>query len=158
MTSTLPVHIAIALNEVGVKEQPLGSNRGERVDLYTGGRAEPYCAHFVAWCFREAGMAIPGDVIPMPKRANPLASVAHMERVFFEHGWLMKEPLPGDVIFYKNRGQSDPGRGRHVGLVLGVDKGYIETVEANWSDSVVKRRLPRSDPRIANYGRRPRIG
>lgn len=155
---TLPLHLAIALNEVGVTEEPKGSNRGERVDLYTGGRAEPYCAHFVAWCFRESKTPIPGDVPPNTKRANPLASVAHMERVFAEHGWLVKEPKVGDVVFYRNRGQSDPGRGRHVGLVLGVDKDYIETVEANWSDAVVKRRLLRSDPRIANYGRRPAIG
>lgn len=155
MTNEIPLHIAIALNEIGVKEEPKGSNTGPRIDLYTGGRAEPYCAHFVSWCFREAGKDLPGDVPPTKKRANPLASVAHMERVFGEHGWLVREPQPGDVVFYANRGLSDRGPGRHVGLVISVDQKSITTVEANWSDAVVKRIVSRLDPRIVQYGRRP---
>ena len=155
--NNIPLHIAIALNEIGVKEEPKGSNRGPRIDLYTGRRAEPYCAHFVAWCFREAGTPLPGDTVPTPKRANPLASVAHLERVFGEHGWLTREPKSGDVIFYANRGLSDPGRGRHTGLVIEVDLQYVTTIEANWSDAVVKRKVLRNDPRIVQYGRKPTI-
>lgn len=155
MISSIPLHIAIALNEIGVKEEPKGSNTGPRIDLYTGGRSEPYCAHFVAWCFRESGRDLPGDVPPNKKTANPLASVAHMERVFGEHGWLFKEPQPGDVVFYSNRGLSDRGPGRHVGLVIETDAKTITTVEANWSDAVVKRKVSRTDPRIVQYGRRP---
>jgi hypothetical protein len=147
--------VQIALSQVGFREDPKGSNRGVDVDKYTGARAEPWCAHFVAWVFREAGRPIPGDVVPNRKRANPLASVSHTERVFGEHGWLVREPAPGDVIFFKTRGRSDAGPGRHIGIVVGVDLTHVDVVDGNWADRVSKRRVRRDDPEIANYGRLP---
>jgi hypothetical protein len=147
--------IRIAESQVGFREDPKGSNRGVDIDKYTGARAEPWCAHFVAWVFREAGKPIPGDIIPNKKRANPLASVSHTERVFAEHGWLVREPGPGDVVFFKTRGQSDRGPGRHIGIVVGVDLTHIDVVDGNWGDRVSKRRIRRNDPEIVNYGRRP---
>ena len=147
--------IQIALSQVGFCEDPKGSNRGVDIDKYTGARPEPWCAHFVAWVFREAGKPIPGDVIPNKKRANPLASVTHTERVFAEHGWLVREPSPGDIVFFKTRGRSDSGPGRHIGIVVGVDLTHINVVDGNWSDQVCKRRVRRDDNDIVNYGRRP---
>jgi len=144
-----------AYHQVGFRESPPKSNRGPQVDLYTGGRAEPWCAHFIAWLFRALGDPLPGDVAPTPKRANPLASVSFTERVFSEHGWLVMMPQVGDLIFYKDRGQSDPGRGRHIGLVVAVTGDTVRTVEGNWGDAVVHRTLRRGDPRISGYGRPP---
>jgi hypothetical protein len=46
--------------KAGVKEKPNGSNRGERIDLYTrykgapDGKGPPWCAYFVSWCVDEA--------------------------------------------------------------------------------------------------------
>lgn len=153
--SDLGLLIRIAEAQVGFREDPRGSNRGAHVDLYTGGRAEPWCGHFVAWLFRVWGRPLPGDVPPSPTRANPLASVAHMERVFQEHQWSFREPAAGDVAFYRNRGLSDPGRGRHVGFVVKTTPTSIETVEGNWGDAVVRRTLPRADARISGFGRPP---
>lgn len=146
--------IQIAKSQVGFKEDPKGSNRGVDIDKFTGRRAEPWCAHFVAWVFREADLPIPGDVIPNAKRANPLASVTHMERVFAEHGWAVREPAPGDVVFFKSRGQSDRGPGRHVGIVVGVDLTHLDVIDGNWADRVCLRRVRRDDPQISGYGRR----
>lgn len=149
--------VAAAVHQIGFREEPKGSNRGPQVDLYTGGRAEPWCAHFVAWLFRVLGAPLPGDHPPSPNRALALAGVAHMERVFKDHGWLYREPKVGDVIFYANRGLSDPGRGRHCGLVIACTPKHIETVEGNWGDAVVHRRVQRDDPRITGYGRHPGV-
>ena len=49
-----PVLIA-AVGEIGVCEDPPGSNRGPRVDQYGGGTSgTAWCAHFVSWCFAYA--------------------------------------------------------------------------------------------------------
>jgi hypothetical protein len=151
----IPLHVAIALSQVGIREDPKGSNRGPQVDLYTGGRPEPWCAHFTAFCFREAGYPIPGDVVPTPRRANPLASVSHTERVFDEHGWAVREPQVGDVVFFKTRGRSDRGPGRHIGIVSAVTDKDFEIVDGNWGDAVTRRRVARSNPDVSGFGRRP---
>jgi len=151
----MPTVIEIALAEVGHKETPKGSNRGERVDVYTGRRPEPWCGHFVAWCFRQADRPIPGDVVPTPRRANPLASVSFTERVFKEHDWAVVDPSPGDVVFFATRGRSDRGPGRHIGIVAEVNLTHIVVVDGNWGDAVSKHSVRRDDPTISGYGRRP---
>ena len=149
---TIPLHVAVALSQVGVREAPKGSNRGPQVDLYTEGRAEPWCGHFVAWCFREAQTPIPGDR-PNRRHGNPLASVTHTERVFKEHDWFYTEPRVGDVVFFKARGRSDRGPGRHIGIVSDVGLKDIEVVDGNWGDAVTRRRVARNSPQISGYGR-----
>lgn len=148
--------LEIAQAQLGVKEATK-SNDGEPSVRYMGGRKEPWCGHFVAWVYRQAGKPIPGDVVPTTKRANPLASVAFLERVFKEHEWYYREPKPGDLVFYKDRGQSDPGKGRHVGLVVLVDaqNRSFSTIEGNWGDCVASRTLRFDDPRVCGFGRMP---
>jgi len=52
--------LAAAVGEIGVREKPLGSNRGPRVDEYQRAtHLSPkdwgaWCASFVCWCMREA--------------------------------------------------------------------------------------------------------
>jgi len=147
--------VELALSHVGVRETPKGSNSGPVVDTFTGGRPEPWCAHFVAKVFRDCGRTIPGDVVPTPKRANPLASVSHLERVIAEHGWAVREPQVGDIVFYKTRGKSDAGPGRHVGIVVAVNATHFETAEGNWGDVVAHRTVSRADPTISGFGRVP---
>jgi len=138
--------IRAARHQVGFAEDPPRSNSGPHVDLYTGGRKEPWCGHFISWLFRVLGQPLPGDIAPSPKQHNPLASIAHMRRVFMEHEWYYREPKPGDVVFY---------RPTHAGIVVGVSNTHIETVEGNWSDRVALREVSRKDPRIAGFGRPP---
>jgi hypothetical protein len=50
--------VRAARGEVGVTENPPGSNDGPRVKQYqavTGMYRQPWCASFVAWCLRQAG-------------------------------------------------------------------------------------------------------
>lgn len=127
------------------------------VDRYTGGRHEPWCAHFLAYLFRECGAPIPGDVVPSPTVANPLAGVSYMEWVFQEHGWCVMHPQPGDLAFFIGRGSSDPGKGRHVGLIETVDGTRITTIEANENDGVRRERysLAFLMSLTKSFGRRP---
>ena len=53
--------IGIAEQEVGVREQPPGSNTGPRVRAFQavtelGGTGWPWCAAFIEWCLERAGM------------------------------------------------------------------------------------------------------
>src|SRR5262245_53770132 len=67
--------IKVGLGEVGVKEEPPGSNRGPQVDEYlkASGNANPpgkkegnqWCLSFVYWCFDQAAKT--KGVNPMPK-------------------------------------------------------------------------------------------
>ena len=115
---------------------------------------------------------MPGDVVPSPKRANPIASVATMERRLSsapfkpEYGngglWVYdakvngvrREPVPGNVIFFRSRVASDPGRGRHVGIVerYDADTETVHTIEGNTGDGVRRRAYHVDDARIAGYG------
>jgi hypothetical protein len=149
--------IELVKRQVGFKEQPKGSNRGIQVDQYTGGRAEPWCAHFVAWCFRSIGKPLPNDVVPTPKRANPLASVSFTERIFKELDWHYRNPQAGDIVFFATRGKSDRGPGRHIGIVIAVHADKIEVVDGNWGDAVNRRFIPleNSKPTITGFGRVP---
>jgi hypothetical protein len=58
-----PVAVVIAGRELGVKEEPAGSNSGPRVREYQnstnpGVTGFPWCASFVTWCLRQAGWKV----------------------------------------------------------------------------------------------------
>jgi hypothetical protein len=146
--------LQIARNQIGVKEDT-GNNDGEPVKRYAGGRSEPWCAHFVAWVLRNAGLKIPDDVIPTEKQANPLASVSHMEKIFKDHEWFYRQPMPGDIVFFASRGQSDVGRGRHCGIVEMVDSKTFSTIEGNLSNAVRRKTHSLDNPQVTGFGRLP---
>ena len=146
--------IKLASEQVGIKEET-GHNDGPSLFKITGGRPEPWCAHFVAWLFRTSNKPIPDDVTPTKTRANPLASVSYMERIFKDHDWLYREPKVGDVVFFANRGASDRGPGRHVGIVERVEGNEIHTIEGNLSNSVRRTKHKLDSPRITGFGRMP---
>lgn len=146
--------LQIARNQIGVKEET-GNNDGEPVKRYAGNRSEPWCAHFVAWCYRNVGLKIPDDKIPSESQHNPLASVSHLERIFKEHEWFYRSPEPGDIVFFQTRGQSDKGPGRHCGIVEMVDNklGLVSTIEGNLSNAVRRKTHKLGSPDITGYGR-----
>lgn len=123
MTPLAAKVLEIAAAEIGVKEDPPGSNRGARVDEYirAGGLDPqlghyPWCACFVAYCLREAGRAL--GVKP---QFRPAARVLRMlER---NPELLLDRPEPG-AIFVHLKENSDG----HTGLVLSVgdDLGFAD--------------------------------
>jgi cell wall-associated NlpC family hydrolase len=121
--------LAIAQAEVGVTEEPPGSNDGPRIAEYrtaTEGAyaGAPWCAYFVSWAAARAGA-------PLGEEGQGFGAVEQIEAWarrtgrFFEPG---TRPQPGDLILFG---------GRHVGIVEAVEPdGAIRTVEGNYQQGV----------------------
>jgi hypothetical protein len=92
----------------------------------------------------------------IPWNRYEMASVAYFEKEMKTRGWEVKDPQMGDIVFFKTRGKSDAGRGRHVGIVVEVCQGSVRTVEGNLGDCVAKASHEISDPRIVCFCRIPK--
>jgi hypothetical protein len=127
--------LAAAQREVGVAEQPPGSNDSPRIAVYrratAGSGVGPWCAYFTSWAAREAGM-------PLGDNGQGFGSVDAL------YGWAQRAgravpngpgavPRPGDLIVWDE----------HIGIVEGVQPdGSIATIEGNSSDRVSRRVHP----------------
>lgn len=125
--------LTILARQVGVRESPLGSNRGPAQNADGGGvdaylastrtpSGNPWCAAFTYWCFQKAGI----------KECPQTAGAANMF-AGLKDKWYASEnrlPEPGDLIFYS---KSNDANIHHVGIVESVDRssGKIITVEGN---------------------------
>jgi hypothetical protein len=124
--------VNLARQEVGVAEQPPGSNDSPRIAQYrhatAGSGVGPWCAYFVSWAARNAG-------VPLGEQGQGFGSV---EQVW---DWAQRSgkaipagsgpPQNGDLIVWG---------GRHIGMVESVDPdGTIHTIEGNSSDRVSQR-------------------
>ena len=140
-----------AISQLGVREAT-GRNDGIPATRYNDGEAKPWCASFVRWCFEQAGAPLPGKRWLLP-------SVAHMERALQgAQAWASRElaePAPGDIIFFADRGGSDAGPGRHVGIVERVQGARVHTIEGNLGDAVRRTSHALASRRITGYGRWP---
>jgi len=133
--------MVIAGGEVGVMEQPPGSNRGPQVDQYlTSVGLNPadgsfaWCAAFVYWCFREASVQL-GVPNPAVKTAGAL-DVWHLSG---PKGFRPITPAeaadrpgaigPGMVFVLSTGG----GHG-HVGFIESVQGVVLTTIEGNTND------------------------
>lgn len=118
--------ISFAKAEIGVKENPPNSNSVKYNTWYYGksvsGSSYPWCAVFVSWLFKGAqGLC--------PKTASCLT----MLQWFEARNQTVKEPRPGDIVFFKY--STNNRRTNHVGLVIGVNGKTIQTIEGNTSVS-----------------------
>jgi hypothetical protein len=124
--------LAAAQGEVGQAEAPPGSNDSARIATYRGATAGapgpgPWCAYFVSWAARQAGM-------PLGDSGEGFGSVDAV------YAWAQRTgravpagsgtPRPGDLIVWDE----------HIGIVesVGAD-GSIHTIEGNSSDRVARR-------------------
>ena len=68
----------IARSQIGVKEQPLGSNAGPQVNAYLAsvglGPGYFWCAAFVYWCYQQAAQQM--------KVTNPMLKSASSSDIF----------------------------------------------------------------------------
>ena len=118
--------LQVAESQVGVTEQPPGSNDGPQIAQYrtaTQGAyaGAPWCAYFVSWCANQAGAPI-GD------HGQGLGSVAEITDWARSNGRLTQTPAPGELILFGTE---------HVGIVKSVNAdGSLTTVEGNASNGV----------------------
>jgi hypothetical protein len=112
-----------AIAELGVKENPAGSNSGPRVNQYLAsaglGPGYPWCMAFMNWCFRKAGLDI--------QHPNE-ASVGFFEAWARENGHLVSAPARGDLICYRFDADNWPD---HVGIIERVYAGSVDVIEGN---------------------------
>lgn len=140
----------IARGEEGLEEKPYGHNSGPPSKRYMkmpNGeyRCVAWCAYFALFCIREAGYQLPGNMWLF-------GSVTYLEKQILEHGSIVDTPHLGSVIFFHDRGDSDAGKGRHCGIVVGGSQGLVETMEGNISHRVTKQTHRMDSLRISGYG------
>jgi hypothetical protein len=129
--------------EVGVAEQPKGSNDSPRIAQYrqatAGSGVGPWCAYFTSWAARESGVPL-GDSGQGFGRVDDVYAWAQKAGKAVPNGEGV-QPQPGDLIVWDE----------HIGVVesVGTD-GTINTIEGNSSDQVSQRSYP--------PGTRPAIG
>jgi hypothetical protein len=125
--------LAAAQGQVGVAEQPPGSNDGPQIAQFrtatAGSGVGPWCAYFVSWAAAQAG-------VPLGEAGQGFGSVSAV------WDWAQRtgratpagtgvRPNPGDLIVWG---------GRHIGIVESVDPdGSIHTIEGNSSNAVSRR-------------------
>ena len=117
--------------EVGVQEEPPGSNNGARISQYrqatAGSGVGPWCAYFTSWAARNAGVPL-GDSGQGFGRVDDVYAWAQRTGKAIPAG--SQPPQPGDLIVWDE----------HIGVVESVDPdGSIHTIEGNSSDSVARR-------------------
>lgn len=132
----------VASSQVGVMEQPRGSNRGSVVDTYhravglNPADGQPWCAAFLFFCFQSAAKQL-GRSNPVVKTAGVLdhwnkardksiatitAAAAHMREDMVKPGH----------IFIIDTGPA--GGAGHTGLVEKIVMGKLVTIEGNTND------------------------
>jgi hypothetical protein len=123
--------VNLARNEIGVTEQPPGSNESPRIAQFrqaTAGASGPgpWCAYFVSWAAREAGVPI-GDAGQGFGRVDDVWAWGQRSGKALPAG---ATPSPGDLIVWDE----------HIGIVesVGAD-GSIQTIEGNSSNMVARR-------------------
>lgn len=126
--------MAVAISQLGVMEEPLGSNKGPEVDEYLKSTGVPpgnyWCMAFVYWCFREAAN---GGATAFPKTAGCLDAWNKVkakvpQRLLHARDARANPDLvrPG-LVFILDYGN---GYG-HTGFVKQSIGGALRTVEGN---------------------------
>ena len=125
--------LAAAEGEVGVTEQPPGSNDAPRIADYrtatAGSGVGPWCAYFVSWAAAQAGAPL-GEAGQGFGSVSAVASWAQRTGRWNPAG-SGQPPQAGDLIVWG---------GQHIGIVESVDAdGTIHTIEGNSSNAVTRR-------------------
>jgi lysozyme family protein/peptidoglycan hydrolase-like protein with peptidoglycan-binding domain len=133
--------LEVAGNELQVREAPLGSNRGPRVDEYlraagidpkTG--SYPWCAGFIVWCFENAARSV-GVVSPVPRTAGvhdmwQKAGRSGFRRIAYDIAMGDPHQVRAGHVFFIDTG----GGHGHVGLVTGRQGADFQTIEGNTNE------------------------
>lgn len=155
--------LARAQGNIGVAENPPGSNNGAKVRAWlaeAGANApNPWCAAF------DYSMKIAAGSTAVRKIRYP-ASVLSWVEAADANGWRMDRPYRGDDVAFSWHGH-DPHPNDHIGIVEKIlalprssrpvsfrGKWWIRTVEGNTGDAV-RRRWHWVDPRDVAFIRVP---
>jgi len=131
--------VSVAGSQIGVLEQPLGSNRGVQVEQYQAAvgidKGEPWCAAFAYWCFKQAADSL--------RRSNPVIRTGSV----IEHWNLARKNAVPTII--TDTARNDPellkpgmlfimatgGGTGHTGIIEKIIGGRLVTIEGNTNDT-----------------------
>lgn len=130
--------IATAKKEIGNFEFPSNSNKvkyntwiygrevfdGDKKDSKGNDYHYPWCGAFVSWVFAEAGLPLGKIDLTKGFVGCPFA-VEHVEK----WGVIVKDPLPGDIVFYAWKGYKKISDIQHVGI-FEKDNGDLKKLTA----------------------------
>jgi hypothetical protein len=134
--------LAVAGGEVGVMEEPPGSNRGPKVDQFLAAvgldsrqGSFAWCAAFVYWCFRDASKRL-AVVNPAVRTAGALdvwnqAGPKGFRRITCAEATARTTLVQPGMIFVLSTG----GGHGHVGFVESVSGVVLTTIEGNSNDA-----------------------
>ena len=147
--------LSIAAGQIGQRESPLGSNRGEMVDQYLTNvdaalLGNPWCMAFVYWCFQQAAMQS-GSTNLVPRTAGVLEA------------WRRSQGRPGVEILLAADAIKDPDQVKpgmvffmdfgggmgHCGIVAEMIDGRPVTIEGNSNDDGSREGIRRLQARAA---------
>jgi CHAP domain/Putative peptidoglycan binding domain len=124
--------LKVAVKQLGVMEDPPGSNKGPVVDQYLASVGLPpglfWCAAFVYWSFDKASTA--------HGKKNPLVKTGHVmthwnktpaKKITMSDAVNKPSLIKPGQIFIMNTG----GSAGHTGIVEKVEGGFIHTIEGN---------------------------
>jgi hypothetical protein len=128
----LQAMLQTAAGEVGVVEQPAGSNWGTKVKVYLQSvgltTPNPWCVAFVYWCFDEVAKAS-NKPNPLPKTGGVLAHWNRTKGTRIPVAEAVNNPAmvkPGQVFVI-----GFPNGTGHMGIVESVQGGFITVIEGN---------------------------
>ena len=123
--ATADLLLSVAGKELGVKEDPMYSNKVKYNNWYYGrtvsGQDYPWCMVFVQWVFSQAGVQLPlltascGALMNAAKRAEQ---------------WVSGDYRRGDVVIYSFVPEDIP---QHCGIVESVSGSSVTCIEGNTS-------------------------
>lgn len=116
----------------GVKEEPLGSDRGPIVDIYNKGSGQAWCLYFVYWVFGQAGIALdPGYSYYVPT----FYAYAVQKGTFHPKSEAGFVPQPGDIAIFNENLQPYPG---HANIVIAYNAANrtFSTIGGNENNGV----------------------
>lgn len=125
--------LVIAAGEIGVREDPDGSNDGPQIRQYTdpGFIGDPWCALFASWAF-EKGMG----ACPFGRLAATWAIYEWAQ----QHGFVLGDAAivqPGDVLLILRGDRNDPKRRGHTMICCtNLGGGKLATIAGNESNAV----------------------
>lgn len=133
MSELIEKFIAVAESQLGVEEEPRGSNWGTRVADYLASvrisQPASWCAAFVFWTYKKTMTGVTQKfLLPQTGHANTMYNLAAKYQVAKGD-----TPKRGDIFTLLTNPKTGAG---HTGIVTGVnlEAGTYDTIEGNTND------------------------
>ena len=153
--------LKVAITQVGVQEDPVGSNTGKEVNAYLNSvglrPGNAWCMAFVYWCFQQACEKLGVTTVPVVHTAGVLdcwnRTKSSMKIMALEAKSRPSLVQAGDQIIFRHANNTG-----HTGIVELVDGNSVHTIEGNTNADggregyeVLRKIRPLNDPHLMGF-------